>query len=252
MNYSCGYWKDAKNLEEAQQHKMELIGRKLKLKPGMRVLDIGCGWGGLCKYLAETYNVQVVGITNSTEGAKEAIDRCTGLSVEIRVLDYRDLNEGFDRIVSVGMFEHVGRQNYRTFFEIVDRCLSDDGIFLLHTIGIDNDYVPPTEPFTDKYIFANGILPDHKNIPEGIHNLFCIEDWHNFGQYYDKTLMAWLDNFIKNWPSISHLFKDQKHFYRLWTHYLSVGAGLFRARKFQLWQIILTKKGLPGGYISVR
>ena len=252
MNYSCGFWRDAKNLTEAQQHKMALIGRKLKLQPGMRVLDIGCGWGGLCKYLAETYQVNVVGITVSKEGAKLAQERCAKLPVEIRVQDYRDVDEKFDRIVSVGMFEHVGRQNYRTFFEVCDRCLDQDGIFLLHTIGIDNDYVPPIEPWVNKYIFPNGIIPDHKDIPKTIDKLFTIEDWHNFGSDYDKTLMAWHANFVKSWPNIQHLFSEPERFYRQWVYYLLLGAGLFRARKFHLWQIVLTKKGLPGGYCSVR
>lgn len=139
MNYSCGYWKDAENLDEAQQRKMELIGRKLKLKPGMRVLDLGCGWGGLCQFLAETYDVNVVGVTISKEGAREAQERCKDLSVEIRVQDYRDVNECFDRIVSVESFEHVGPKNHRTFFKLVHRCLSNDGLFLLHSMGIRSE-----------------------------------------------------------------------------------------------------------------
>lgn len=221
MNYTCAYWKDAKNLEEAQQHKIKLIGRKLKLKPDMRVLDMGCGWGGLCKYLAETYKVEVVGVTISKEGAKVGQERCKGLPVEIRVQVYRDVNERFDRIVIVGLIEHVGRKNYRSFFELANRCLSDNGILLLHTIGHDNDKTPPSEHFL------------------------------NIGPHYDKTLMAWHDNFVKNWHNISHLYENPKVFYRMWTYYLLMCAGLFRARRAQLWQIVMTK-GLPGGYSSVR
>jgi len=197
MTYTCAYWKDAKNLDEAQERKMELIGKKLKLKPGMRVLDLGCGWGGLCKFLAETYKVEVVGVNISKEGCKEARERCKGLSVEIRCQDYRDVNELFDRIVVVGMIEHVGRKNYRPFFELVNRCLNRDGIFLLHTIGRQDDATPAAEQFTDKYIFPNGMLPNQKDISQGIHSLFCIEDWHNIGPHYDKTLMAWHENFHK-------------------------------------------------------
>lgn len=251
MNYTCAYWKDAKNLDEAQQHKMELIGRKLKLKPGMRVLDIGCGWGALCKFLAETYNVEVVGVTISKEGAEEARLRCKGLNVDIRHQDYREVNEGFDRVVVVGCIEHIGPKNYRSFFEQVNRLLAQDGIFLLHTIGHDNDSTPPIELFLNKYIFPNGILPNHKSIPKGIDNLFCIEDWHNIGPHYDLTLMAWHENFVKNWHTISHKYGNSESFYRMWTYYLQMCAGLFRARRAQLWQIVMTK-GIRGGYVSVR
>jgi len=162
MNYSCGYWKKADNLNQAQLDKMELIGEKLKLVPGMRVLDIGCGWGGLCKFLAEKYKVSVVGCTISVEGAKMGQKRCAGLPVDIRVADYRDLDEKFDRIVSVGMFEHVGHANYRTFFEVCNKNLEEDGILLLHTIGVNHKRVPLTEPWFHTYIFPNGILPYYK------------------------------------------------------------------------------------------
>ncbi|XP_037036255.1 cyclopropane-fatty-acyl-phospholipid synthase-like [Bradysia coprophila] len=252
MIYSCAYWIGAKNLDEAQQNKLQLIGRKLKLKPGMRVLDVGCGWGELCKFLAQTYNVEVVGVTNSKEGAKEARQRCTGLHVDIRLQDYRDINESFDRIVSIELLEHVGRKNYRSFFELMHRCLSDDGIFLLHTIGHDNDSIPRTEPFVWKHLIPNVMLPNHKSIPVAIDNLFCIEDWHNFGPHYEKTLLAWRDNFVINWPTISRMYENPtSSFYRKWTLYLNIGAALFRARKAQVWQIVLTK-GLDGGYNSVR
>ncbi|XP_037049234.1 cyclopropane-fatty-acyl-phospholipid synthase-like [Bradysia coprophila] len=251
MNYSCGYWKDAKNLDEAQLHKVELIGRKLKLKPRMRVLDIGCGWGGLCKFLAETYNVEVVGITNSKEMAEEARFNCKGYQVDIRCQDYREVNEVFDRIVSIEFFEHVGRRNYQSFFELTHRCLTDDGIFLLQTSGNDNDISPPIEGFIHKYIFPNGILPNHKDIPKAIDNLFCLEDWHNFGAYYDKTLMAWHDNFVKNWHTISHMFENPDSTYRMWIFFFLMCAGVFRARLFQVWQIVLTKSA-AGGYVSVR
>jgi len=250
MNYSCGYWKNAKNLEEAQINKMELIAQKLKLKPGMKVLDIGCGWAGLCKYLATNYHVQMVGITVSEEGAKIGRKRCKGLPVEIRVQDYRDLNEKFDRIVSVGMFEHVGPANYKIFFDVTNRCLEEDGIFLLHTIGVNHKRLPRIEPFFNTYIFPNGCLPYYKDIPDAIEGLYVIEDWHNFGNDYNKTLMAWHENFVKAWPK--KLAYKGERFYRMWKFYLLMAAGAFRSRKYQLWQVVLTKNGYPGGYDSVR
>jgi len=219
------------------------------LKPGMRVLDIGCGWGGLCKYLAEKYQVQVVGITVSKEGARLAQERCENLPVDIRVIDYRDLDEKFDRIVSVGMFEHVGRSNHKTFFQVCNRCLEDDGILLLHSIGVSHKRVCLTEPWFHTYIFPNGILPYYKDIPEAIEDLFIIEDWHNFGHDYSRTLMAWHDNFIKNWPKVAH---KGERFFRMWKYYLLMSAGAFRSRKYQLWQVALTKDGFKGGYQAAR
>lgn len=251
MTYSCAYWKEATNLDQAQQHKMELIGRKLKLKPGMRVLDLGCGWGTLSKFLAETYKVQVVGVTISKEGAKEARIRCKDLPVDIRLQDYREVNDIFDRIVAIEIVEHIGRKNYRSFFELTNRCLSDDGILLIHSSGHDADIAPPCEIFVNKYIYPNGILPNFEIFCKGIHNLFCIEDLHNFGTDYEKTFLAWHENFVKNWHTIRHMYKNPETFYRMWTYALLMGAGLFRARSFQVWQIVLTKR-LATGYVSVR
>ncbi|MFA5820341.1 MAG: cyclopropane fatty acyl phospholipid synthase, partial [Bacteroidales bacterium] len=178
MNYSCAYWKDAGSLDKAQEDKLELICRKIYLKPGMRVLDIGCGWGAFGKYSAEKYNVEVVGITVSKEQVELGRKLCGGLPVEIRLMDYRDVNRKYDRIVSVGMIEHVGYKNYKTFFEIANRCLSDDGLFLLHTIGnIKSEKA--NDLWTDKYIFPNGMLPSVAQLGKAIENLFVMEDWHN-------------------------------------------------------------------------
>jgi cyclopropane-fatty-acyl-phospholipid synthase len=231
---------------------MELVGRKLKLKPGMRVLELGCGWGGLCKYLAETYQVHMTGVTISKEGAKYGQELCKDLPVEIRCCDYRDVTGNFDAVVAIGILEHVGRLNYRSFFELAHRCLPQNGIFLCHSIGIDSDDVAPVEPWFNKYIFPGGILPDHRDITHSIHNLFTIEDWHNFGADYDRTLMAWHANFVRNWSKISHLFDEPERFFRIWSYYLLACAGIFRSRKYHLWQIVLSKGGIPGGYESVR
>ncbi|RWS17405.1 cyclopropane-fatty-acyl-phospholipid synthase-like protein [Dinothrombium tinctorium] len=250
LNYSCGYWRNASNLNQAQIDKMELISRKLKLKPGMKVLDIGCGWGGLCKYMAENYKVSVVGCTVSLEQATYAKKLCSDFDIDIRLVDYRDINEKFDRIVSVGMFEHVGEKNYRVFFEVVNRCLVDDGIFLLHTIGINDPRVPLTDAFAHKYIFPNGILPYYRHITKYTEGLFVIEDWQNFGDDYSKTLMAWHSNFEKAWPSLKSKYGEE--FYRMWRFYLLTASGAFRARRLHLWQVVFSKNGLLGGYRSER
>ncbi len=192
MQYTCGYWKDVNNLNDAQVNKMKLIAKKLDLKPGMRVLDIGCGWGTLCKYLAQNYGVECVGVTISEEGVAYGKKICKGLPIDIRLQDYRKVEEKFDRIVSVGMFEHVGYWNHRTFFEVAENCLVDDGIFLLHTFGFNHfDYPMRSDAWSDKYIFPNGQVPSTVDIAEATKNLFVIEDWHNFGLDYAKTLFFW-------------------------------------------------------------
>lgn len=249
MIYSCGYWKDADNLDDAQEAKLELICQKLQLKPGMRVLDIGCGWGGTAKYMAENYGVDVVGITISQEQALLAEQVCEGLPIEIRVQDYRRIHERFDRIVSVGMFEHVGSKNYQTYMEIARNQLPEDGLFLLHTIG-RNETNPIMDPWLTRYIFPNSMLPSPEQITAAANGVMVLEDWHNFGSDYDKTLMAWHDNFIAHWPNIKDNYSDT--FYRMWVYYLMASTAAFRARHLQLWQVVLSPKGIPGGYQSVR
>ncbi|EHJ92779.1 cyclopropane fatty acyl phospholipid synthase [Vreelandella boliviensis] len=249
MTYTCGYWKDAKTLDEAQEAKLDLICRKLELKPGMRVLDIGCGWGSFMAYAAEHYGVECVGLTISKEQAEYGKQLMQSeLPVEFRLKDYRDETEQFDRIVSVGMFEHVGRKNYREYMSVANRCLKDDGLFLLHTIGKNVRNTSP-DPWIDKYIFPNGELPALSQVTNAAESLFVVEDVHNFGADYDRTLMAWHDNFEANWPQ----FKDQfsERFYRMWRYYLLSCAGAFRARDIQLWQFVLSKKGVIGGYDRV-
>ena len=257
MAYSCGYWKDARNLDEAQEAKLDLICRKLDLKPGMKVLDIGCGWGSFCKYAAEKYDVEVVGITVSKEQVDYALADCKGLNVKIKLQDYRDLcteisqtNENlFDRIVSVGMFEHVVYKNYRTYMKTVHSLLKENGLFLLHTIGA-NISVRANEPWSNKYIFPNSLVPSIKQISGSSEGLFVMEDWHNFGAHYDKTLMAWFANFDRNWDQIKSNYDER--FYRMWKFYLLSSAGSFRARNVQLWQIVLSKKGVINGYNTIR
>ncbi|MDB5030778.1 cyclopropane fatty acyl phospholipid synthase [Mucilaginibacter sp.] len=249
MIYSCGYWENAQTLDEAQEAKLDLICRKLKLESGMRLLDVGCGWGGLAKYAAEKYGVSVVGVTLSEPQATIAREINKGLPVDIRVQDYRDLNEQFDRIVSVGMFEHVGYKNYSAYMEKISASLTTDGIFLLHTIG-GNTTETSTDPWINKYIFPNGMRPSAKQIATAIEPVFVLEDWHNFGLYYDRTLVEWLKNFEQSWPAISKDYNET--FHRMWRYYLTVSAVSFRVRKNQLWQIVLTKQSSLKGYQSVR
>lgn len=249
MIYSCGYWKTARNLDEAQHSKLELICQKLQLKPGLRLLDIGCGWGGLAKYAAENYGVSVVGITISQQQYLYAKEYCQGFPIEIRLQDYRDLKDKFDRVVSIGMFEHVGHPNYEVFMQSAHHRLTEDGLFLLHTIGVDvtnifaNDWII-------KYIFPHGMLPSITQIAQSSEKLFVMEDCHNFGAYYDNTLMAWYKNFVHHWEELKSQYDER--FYRMWTYYLLSCAGSFRARVTQLWQIVFSKNGIMGGYNAPR
>lgn len=249
MVYTCGYWKDAKNLDEAQEAKLDLVCRKIGLKKGDRVLDIGCGWGSFAKFAAEKYGATVVGITVSREQAELGRRLCEGLPVEIRVQDYRDVNEKFDHIISLGMFEHVGSKNYEEYFKVVERCLKDEGLFLLHTIG-RNITTPASDPWVEKYIFPNGMLPSVVQVARASEQKFVMEDWHNFGADYDKTLMAWFANFDRHWLELRGHYSER--FYRMWKYYLLACAGAFRARNIELWQIVFSKNGVPGGYKSVR
>lgn len=247
--YSCGYWKEYSNLDEAQQAKLALTCEKLQLKPGMHVLDIGCGWGGFCRYAAEKYGVSVLGITVSKEQYQYAKALCQGFPVEICFMDYRTIQGGFDRICSIGMFEHVGPKNYFSYMQIAHRCLKKGGLFLLHTIGSNVSQYHPN-PWIHKYIFPNGVLPSIQQIGKASENFFVMEDWHNFGAYYDQTLMAWYANFVKNWDSLKEYYDEA--FYRMWKYYLLACAGAFRARDIQLWQIVFSKGGIKGGYDSIR
>ena len=249
MNYSCGYWKDAQNLDEAQIAKMDLICRKLKLEPGMTVLDIGCGWGALLRYMAEKYNVQATGISVSKEQIAFAREHDKTGAITWLMDDYRSLDGTFDRVVSVGMFEHVGYKNYKTFMKTVHKLLKSDGLFLLHTIG-SNHQRKGTDPWIDKYIFPNGMLPSQVNIVKAFVDYFIMEDWQNFGADYDKTLMAWHKRFDEGYEKGEFDCSEEAH--RMFRYYLLTCAGSFRARDMQLWQLVLSPLGVPGGYESVR
>ena len=249
MIYSCGYWKDASTLDDAQEAKLDLVCRKLGLEKGMRVLDIGCGWGGTLQFAAERYGVEGVGVTVSKEQAKYARQLCADLPVEIRLQDYRSLDEKFDRVLSIGMFEHVGLKNYPAFMQVVRRCLGHEGLFLLHTIGRQLSSVKQ-DPFMERYIFPNSMLPSARQISAAAEGLFVLEDWHSFGQDYDRTLMQWSTNFDRHWDEIKDQYDGR--FYRMWKFYLLSGAGAFRARFNNLWQIVFSTEGVTGGYQAPR
>ncbi len=249
MNYSCAYWEGAETLDEAQEKKLDLICRKLYLEPGMRVLDIGCGWGAFGKFATERYGVSVDGVTVSNQQIELGRKLCEGLPVKLRLMDYRDVRGTYDRIVSVGMMEHVGYKNYRSFFEVANRCLVENGLFLLHTIGSATSSTL-IDPWADKYIFPNGMIPSITQLGRSMGDLFVMEDWHNFGPYYDTTLMAWYANFTAHWDALREKYGER--FFRMWSYYLLMSAGSFRSRFNQLWQIVLSKRGVPGGYRSLR
>ena len=243
--YSCGYWAAADTLDDAQEAKLDLVCRKLQLKPGMRVLDIGCGWGEALKYAAERYGVSGVGVTVSREQAQWAQRHVAGLPIEIRLQDYREIPDRFDAVFSIGMFEHVGARNYRTYFETVRRLLEPDGLSVLHCIG-NNDSPSTPDPWIEKYIFPNSMIPAASQVAAALEGLFVVEDWHNFGHDYALTLAAWRANFDAAWPTLSRQFDE--HFRRMWHFYLGTSEAVFRARRDQLWQLTLSPEGVPGGY----
>ena len=243
--YSCGYWAQADNLDDSQEAKLDLICRKLRLQPGQKILDIGCGWGEALKFAAERYGVSGVGVTVSEEQARFARELCKGLPIEVRLQDYHELDETFDAVYSIGMFEHVGGKNYRTYFEVVRRCLKEDGLSVLHCCGSNATPSQP-DPWIEKYIFPNSMIPAASQVTAALENLFVVEDWHNFGADYDRTLMAWLANFDAAWPELSKNYDER--FRRMWRFYLACSAAVFRSRRDQLWQITLSPNGVPGGY----
>lgn len=252
MTYTCAYFGDgATTLEKAQDAKLDLVCRKLGLRAGMSVLDIGCGWGSFLRFAAEEYGVSGVGVTISREQAESARKRCDGLPIDIRLTDYRDVSGSFDRIVSLGMFEHVGPPYYGTYARKVRSLLSSDGLFLLHTIGSHISDIA-TDPWIDRYIFPGGVIPSLAQIARAIQPSFIVEDWHNFGHDYSRTLRCWFENFHDAWQDLKRTGKYDDRFYRMWKYYLCSCAGAFDARVLQLWQIVLSPRGVPGGYVSVR
>ncbi|MFO0744127.1 MAG: cyclopropane fatty acyl phospholipid synthase [Myxococcota bacterium] len=243
MMYTCGYWKNAKTLAEAQEAKVDLICRKVGLKPGMRVLDLGCGWGGFSIYAAEKYGCTAVGVTISKEQQKwgQAKAKSLGLPVELRVQDYRDVYGKFDAVVSIGMMEHVGYKNHRALMEVFHRSMDGDALGLLHTIG-SNETQFHGIPWFEKYIFPNAASPSIAQLGKAMENLLIVEDWHNIGPDYRPTLLAWWDNFNAGYATLDQKKYDQR-FYRMWRFYLLAAAGAVAARESQLWHLVLSKVG---------
>jgi cyclopropane-fatty-acyl-phospholipid synthase len=249
MIYSCAYWKDVQTLAEAQQAKLDLVCRKLRLEPGMSVLDIGCGWGGAAQFAAQHYGVKVTGVTVSKNQAEAASARCKGLPIKILLQDYRSLSGRFDRIYSLGMFEHVGHRNHETYFETARHLLAEDGLFLLHTIG-SNTSGEANDPWIERYIFPNSLLPSIAQISCAAEGKFVVEDWHSFGPYYDRTLLAWHERFAAAWPDLASRYGER--FRRMWEFWLLSSAAAFRARRIQLWQVLFSPRGVAGGLVEIR
>ena len=252
MTYSCAYFQSgARTLEQAQEAKLDLCCRKLGLQRGQRLLDIGSGWGSLAKFAAERYGVSVVGVTISPQQLEAARARCRGLPIEFVLLDYRRIRGRFDCAVSLGMFEHVGYRHYGEYMAVVERALSEDGVFLLETIG-GNVSVHASDPWFAKYIWnsPSSMYPSIRQLGQAFEGRFVVEDWHNFGADYDPTLGAWADNVERDREWIVATRGDR--FYRMWRYYLRSCQGGFRARAYQMWQIVLARRGRSGGYQSVR
>ena len=242
MNYTCAYWHKADNLDDAQEAKLDLVCRKLGVQQGMHILELGCGWGSFAKFAAEKYGASVVGVNISKQQVTLGRELCKGLPVELRLQDYRAVEGQYDAVISIGVMEHVGYKNYAAYMDVVDRCLKPGGIAFIHTLG-GNFSRTTGDPWTDKYIFPNGMVPSIAQLAKAMEIRFVMEDWHNIGPHYDPTLMAWHHNFNHAWPEIKHQYDDR--FSRMWNYYLLCSAGGFRSRTNQLWQIVFTRKGTP-------
>lgn len=249
MGYSSGYYGNgATSLDEAQYAKFDLVCKKLGLKKGMRVLEIGCGWGTFAEHAARHYGVSVVGLSVSKEQTVFARERCKGLPVEILVTDYRTLpqsyNGTFDRAVSIEMIEAVGPKNFKDYMKTTSRALKEDGTFLMQAIlGAGTP-----DPWISEHIFPNGVLPSMKQLSQSMEGIFDLVHLECFGNDYDKTLLAWNKRFEEHWNTIKE-FKNEKGerlyddtFYRMWRYYLLCCAGTFRSGVINVGQLLLTKR----------
>lgn len=246
MIYSCAYWTDAETLDEAQENKLDLIARKLGFEPGMKVLDIGCGWGGAIHYFAERYGVSGVAVTISPDQFDAARELCAGLPVDVRLQDYREVDERFDRSYSIDMLGHVGRRNYRNYMEVVKRCLRPGGVHLVQTAGSERSAVK-ADPWVNRYIFPGGHIPSPKQIVTAAEGVLGLDDWHSFTRDYDRTFMCWHENLCAVWDRLE--VRDDRQLFRMWQYYLLSFAGVFRSGASQLWQVVLSDAGADGAYV---
>src|SRR5437867_11049691 len=244
MQYSCALFAEGDDLASAQLRKLDWICERLRLRPDLRLLDIGCGWGGLARYAARHYGCHVVGITISREQFRYAQRRCRGLDVEIQLRDYREVTERFDRAVSVGMVEHVGYKNYRTYMQAASRSLGDDGLILCKGM-CGNVSRFHTDPWITRYIFPNSMLPSLAQLTRAAEGVFIVEDVKNIGPNYDPTLLAWEENFRRAWPRFADRYGER--FRRMWRFYLLSCAGAFRACSLQVYSILFSKEGTAIG-----
>ncbi|WP_018158507.1 MULTISPECIES: cyclopropane fatty acyl phospholipid synthase [unclassified Thioalkalivibrio] len=250
MQYTCAYYGPdgaEATLDAAQRAKLDLIARKLHLEPGMRVLELGGGFGELARYLAAEHGCEVDSYNISSQQVEYARGLCEGLPVDVRQQDYREAareSRQYDRVVSIGLMEHVGPKNFRAFFELARARLKPGGLMLLHTIGGNVSRVR-TDRWIAQYIFPGGVIPSEAQLTRAKEGVFVLEDWHNFGPDYDRTLMAWDANFVTAWPDLKQSEGLDERFYRMWRYYLLSCAGAFRARKLNLWQLVLSHGDLP-------
>ena len=244
MQYSCALFAEGDDLGSAQLRKLDWICERLRLRPGLRLLDIGCGWGGLARFAARHYGCQVVGITISREQFRYAQRWCRGSDVEIQLRDYRDFTGQFDRVVSVGMVEHVGYKNYRTYMRTAARSLAEDGLFLCQGICGNFSRVH-ADPWIERYIFPNSMLPSLAHLTRAAEGVFIVEDVKSIGTNYDPTLLAWEENFRRAWPRFADRYGER--FRRMWRFYLLSCAGAFRARSLQVFSILFSKEGIVNG-----
>ena len=260
MQYTCGYFKDTKDLGKAQINKLNLVCKKLHLsKKGTgkkeKILELGSGFGGFGHFAAKNYNCEITSYNISKEQVAFAKQLNKNLPVNTIESDYRNAESSknqnaFDKVVSIGMMEHVGPKNYKNFMKLADHCLRDDGILVIHTIGNTTKDPAGDDQFTQKYIFPGGHLPSAAQITLAAEDYFQLEDIQNFGHYYDPTLMAWFHNFNKNWPMFKNQYGDR--FYRMWKYYLLSCAGAFRAGNICLYQFVFTKRSYGKVYEATR